>query len=75
MGSEEKGAVSWLAWPFVALWRLLTFILELTGRLVAIVLGLALMIVGLVLIVTVIAAPIGIPLIIIGLLLTIRAIF
>lgn len=75
MSTEERRRVSWLAWPFVALWRLLTFILKLTGRLVAGILGLVLMGVGLVLIVTVIAAPLGIPLIVIGLLLTIRAIF
>ena len=75
MPSERKGAVSWLAWPFVALWRLLSFILNLTGRLVAAILGLVLMIVGVVLLITVIAAPVGIPLIVFGLLLTIRAIF
>jgi len=48
----------------VTLWDLLAFILSLTGRLVAAVLGLVLMIVGIVLTVTLIAAPVGIPLII-----------
>ncbi|MFP3854680.1 MAG: hypothetical protein ACLFWD_10355 [Anaerolineales bacterium] len=75
MSTEERKRVSWLVWPFVALWRLLTLILEVTGRLIAGILGLVLMAVGLVLIVTVIAAPLGIPLMVIGLLLTIRAIF
>lgn len=64
----------WFLWPFVALWDLLTWILGLTGRLIAAVLGLALMIVGLVLTVTLIAAPVGIPFVILGLLLMVRSI-
>ena len=65
----------WFLWPFVALWDLLAFILSLTGRLVAAVLGLVLMIVGIVLTVTLLAAPMGIPLIILGFLLMLRSIF
>ncbi len=64
-----------LLWPFVALWRLLSFILRLTSRLVAAVLGLVLMVIGILLTVIVVAAPFGIPLIIIGFLLMIRSIF
>jgi len=64
----------WFLWPFVALWDLLTWILDLTGRLIAAVLGVVLMVVGIILTVTVIAAPVGIPLIIFGLLLMIRSI-
>jgi hypothetical protein len=70
-----KQSTSCLAWPFVAIWTLLTTILNLTGRLVAGVLGLALMIVGVVLTVLVVTAPVGIPLIIFGFLLIIRGIF
>ena len=66
---------SCLAWPFVALWTLLTTILNLTGRLIAAVLGLALLIVGIVLTILVVTAPIGIPFILFGLLLLIRSIF
>ena len=65
----------WFLWPFVALWDLLTFILSLTGRLVAVVLGLALMIVGVLLTVTLIAAPVGIPLIVFGFMLIVRGLF
>jgi len=68
-------STSCLAWPFVALWTLLTTILTLTGRLIAAVLGLALLIVGAVLTALVVTAPIGIPLIVFGLLLLIRSIF
>jgi hypothetical protein len=64
----------WFLWPFVALWDLLTWILNLTGRLIAAVLGLVLMVAGIILTVTVIAAPVGIPLVILGLLLMIRSI-
>ncbi len=74
--SERQGRKPpWILWPFVALWDLLAFILKLTGRLVAAVLGLVLMIVGLVLTVTLIAAPVGIPLIIFGFLLMVRGLF
>lgn len=64
MSEKREKKTPWFLWPFVALWDLLAFILSLTGRLVAAVLGLVLMIVGIVLTVTLIAAPIGIPLII-----------
>ena len=57
------------------LWSLLTFILGLTGRIVLGATGLVVMIFGIFLTVTVVAAPIGIPLIIIGLLLVVRGIF
>ncbi len=64
-----------LLWPFVALWDLLAFILELTGRVLGLVIGLMLMIVGILLTATVIALPIGIPLLVLGLLLMLRSIF
>ena len=65
----------WLLWPFAALWNLLTFILKLTGRLLVVLVGLALMIAGIILTVIVLAAPVGVPLFIFGLLLMIRGIF
>lgn len=65
----------WFLWPFVALWRLIAGILELTGRLLGIVLGLVLVIVGFVISLTIIGAVIGIPLILFGLLLMVRGLF
>jgi len=62
-------------WPFVALWRLLGFILELTGRILGIVIGLVLVIVGIIVTITVVGAVVGIPLITLGLLLMVRGIF
>ena len=65
----------WFLGPFVAIWRLLTIIIALTGRLIAVILGLALMIVGGIASLTIIGAVVGIPLIIFGLLLMLRGLF
>ena len=64
-----------LLWPFYAMWRLLTFVLEVVGRLIAVLLGLALMAAGLAITMTTMAAPIGIPITVVGFLLVIRAMF
>jgi hypothetical protein len=66
---------SCLTWPFVALWRLVAFIFELTGRFLAIVLGIVFMIVGVIVSLTVIGAIVGIPMILFGLMLVIRGFF
>jgi hypothetical protein len=75
VADRKDSAVAWYFWPFVALWRLLAFILKLTGRVVGVVVGLALLIVGIVISLTVVGAIIGIPLAIFGLMLMIRGIF
>jgi hypothetical protein len=75
MTDSEGRRVPWFLSPFYALWRLLTFILNATGRLVLAVLGIALMVVGFVITLTVVGAPIGIPLAILGFLLLLRAVF
>ena len=62
-----------LLWPFWAVWRLLAFILEFTGRTVGVVLALVLLILGAVASITVIGAVIGVPLIVVGLSLLARA--
>lgn len=61
--------------PFVALWRLLGFVIVLAGRIVCALFGLVVMIAGVALSMSVIAAPAGIPLSILGLLLLVRALF
>ena len=75
MSAENEKHVPWYLWPFWAVWMLLTGILKLTGRLVAVILGLALMVVGVVVSLTVIGAIIGVPLFITGLLLALRGFF
>lgn len=72
---SKKRSVPWIFWPFVALWDLLGFILRTTGRLLAIILGLVLMIVGGGLTATVLGAPVGIPVGVFGFLLLLRGLF
>lgn len=71
----DKKTTSCLAWPFVAIWNLLTFILNLTGRLIGVILGLVFLILGGILCATMVLLPIGIPFVILGLLLIIRCLF
>jgi hypothetical protein len=73
--TDEKKGTPWIFWPFVAIWRLLTFILELTGRLVAILLGCVFMIVGVIVSLTVVGAIVGVPIAIFGFLLVMRGLF
>lgn len=65
----------WLLWPFVWIWNLIARIVMLTGRFVAIILGLVLMIGGILLTVTVVGAIVGIPLLIVGGLLIVRGLW
>ncbi len=53
---NNKKQIFWLFWPFVALWRLIAGIVELTGRLVAVILGLVLMVVGVIASLTIVGA-------------------
>lgn len=73
--THAKHHVPWFLWPFAAIWKLLAVIVELTGRLVAMILGIVLMIVGAIISLTIVGAIVGIPLAIIGLLLFLKGIF
>ena len=73
--SGRNRKVPLLLWPFYALWLLVSFILIITGRLLVVLLGGALMAAGAALTLLVISAPLGIPLFLLGLLLVIRGIF
>ena len=73
--TEKNHQPHWLLWPFIALWKLVAGIIAMTGRLVAAILGLALMIVGIIVSLTIIGAIVGIPLIIFGFLLILRGFF
>lgn len=72
-GSRRR--VPWILWPFVAIWRLVALIVELTGRLIAVVLGSVLVLAGLLVSLTVIGAIVGLPLALLGLLLVVRGLF
>lgn len=65
----------WILRPFIWLWNFIAYIVTLTGRLVAVILGLVFMLVGVILTITVIGAIVGIPFFIIGLLLVIRGLW
>lgn len=75
MSDSNETRVPILLWPFYAIWRLLTLILNIVGRLLCALLGLAIMIGGVVIAMSVVGAPLGIPLAALGFLLLIRAIF
>jgi len=64
-----------ILWPLKLLWGLVTFIANLTGILIALILGALLMIIGLALIATFAGAIVGIPLFIIGFLLVLRGLY
>ena len=59
--------------PFRAVWALIGIVFNLTGRLLGVVAGIVLMVVGLALTVTLIGAVIGVPLLIVGFLLIVRS--
>ena len=59
MDQNKERGVPWILWPFWALWRLVAFIIEMTGRLVGLILG----------------AVLGIPLALFGALLMVRSLF
>mgnify|MGYP001819305111 FL=1 len=75
MAEHKERRIPGFLWPFWALWRLLTLILGATGRLVAALIGIALMVVGVLVSLTAVGAPIGIPLAALGFLLLLRAFF
>ena len=71
----HKQRVSLLLWPFYAIWKLVSFIVGMTGRLVAITIGIALVVVGIVLTLTIVGAGIGLPIGVFGMLLISCGIF
>ena len=64
-----------LLFPFILIGKLIEWTIHLTGRFIAIILGLIILILGLLLSVTIIGAILGIPLLLIGIGLIIRGIF
>lgn len=75
MNNRPYTYTPWIFWPIRAVFDLVEWVLRLTGRLVAAIIGLVIMIVGFVLTMTVIAAPIGLPMILLGFALMVRGIY
>ena len=75
MSESNENRVPILLWPVYAVWRLLTLILNVVGRLLCAILGLVIMIAGILVTMSVVGAPLGIPLAALGFLLLVRSIF
>lgn len=75
MVNRERKRTPLLLWPFAVVWRLLTFVLVLTGRLLCAILGFLITAVGVAVALSVVGAPLGVPLAVFGVLLIIRALF
>jgi len=75
MTEHKTNRVPWFLYPFWLVWRLVVWVIELTGRLIGALLGLVLIIVGVIVSLTVIGAIVGVPLIIFGLMLMVRSLF
>jgi hypothetical protein len=73
--SRHEERVPWFLWPFWAIWKLVAFIIEMTGRLVGLILGAVFIVVGVIVSLTVVGAIIGVPLALFGLLLMARSLF
>lgn len=75
MTTAMISAAPWPIWPVAALWVLFIFSLRLLGRLLLLLVGFALMAVGVALTMTVVGAVVGLPLAAVGFLLLCRALF
>ena len=61
--------------PLVLVWKLISMLVQLTGILLALVIGFVFMGVGVGLSMTVVGAVIGVPLLFLGVMITLRAIY
>lgn len=75
MASNTFQRTPLILWPVVAIWKIITKLVELTGILIALLVGFVLMVAGAILSMTVVGAVIGLPLMFIGAMITIRAIY
>jgi len=75
MNDSTDSGVPWILWPFYAIWKLLTLILSITGRIICALLGIAMMVAGVAISMSIVGAIIGIPLASFGFLLSVRALF
>jgi len=75
MSNSAARDIPWILWPVYAVWKLLTFILNVTGRIICAVLGLVLMAAGVAISLSIIGAIVRIPLTAFGFLMAVRALF
>ena len=75
MNDSADSGVPWIMWPFYAIWKILTLILNITGRIICALIGIAMMVAGVAISMSIVGAIIGIPLASFGFLLAVRALF
>ena len=75
MNDSAENHVPWILWPFYAIWKILTLILNITGRIICALIGIAMMVAGVAVSMSIVGAIIGIPLASFGFLLSVRALF
>ncbi len=75
MAENGERRIPWILWPFYAVWRLLTFILNITGRIICAFIGIVLMAAGIAITLSIVGAPLGIPMAAFGFLLLVRVLF
>ena len=75
MNDWADSGVPWILWPFYAIWKILTLILNITGRIICALIGIAMMVAGVAVSMSIVGAIVGIPLASFGFLLSVRALF
>ncbi len=75
MTVQKRTHILWPLLPIWWFWRWISWIVKISGRLIAIVVGCIFIIIGIILSVTIIGLIVGIPMILIGLLLIFRGLF
>ena len=75
MNDSTEKHIPLLLWPFYAVWRMVTFVFEVIGRVLSALLGIGFMFVGVAIALSVVGAPLGIPFAALGFLLLVRALF
>ena len=73
--AHAKRKTPWFLLPFTAIWNLIAYLVSLLGRLMAIGLGLALMVLGVLVTLTIVGAIVGVPIFAFGALLVIRGLW
>lgn len=75
MNQSPTTVLDVLLWPIVFLWQCLTFIVKAVGRLLCAVIGLAFLVCGVAISMSIVGLPLGVPISILGVLLMVRAVF
>ncbi len=75
MAQSARETAPWIFWPIAAVWDLLAFVVRLTGRIIGVLLGLALIVLAIPIGLTVVGLPLAIALLIVGFLLLWKSLF